>query len=83
MRSDGQINPDRVGKYMLVGSANGQSTAIKIISVFEDLVGVAVMNPKVAMRSAKIRYDLTKTYSFYDTNEEADEALANYLEGKQ
>lgn len=83
MRNDGQISADRVGKYMLVSAPNGPSTVIKIISVFEDLVGVAVMNPKIAMRSAKIRYDLTKTYSFYDTKEEADVALAAYVEGKQ
>lgn len=75
MRTDGILTSAQVGKFMIARATNYQAVVVKIISVFEDLVGWSMMDPNIPMRSAKVRFKKENIYSYYDTLEEANKVV--------
>jgi len=68
-----QLTDDHVGKYMNVWTGT-MSVSVKIISVGSGLIGWAVVDSQIPLRSGKCRYDAQMLYRIYDT---ADEAMQN------
>lgn len=61
---------------MLARVLPDMSIVVKIISIHDDLIGFSVLDPSIPTRSAKVRFKKDVVYSFYDTEQEAAEALS-------
>lgn len=74
MKGNVQLTDAHVGKFMIVGAFD-RPIPVKIISVGDGMCGWAVLDPKMPLRSGKVRFDKQQLVGVYDTVEEVMEGV--------
>ena len=68
------LTSEHIGKFVIV-RADERAIPVKIISLGDGMLGCAVLDSKLPLRSFKIRYNVDAKFEVFDTPEEAVERM--------